>query len=331
MKYIHIYDTRTEYNAADKEDYDMSLIVEEDNYVVFYKYKTYQEQYFTIESLANNNTISIENVNCDILPSLKYSLNNGESWHDITITKSTAKNITTINSGEKILFKGQNNAIATAWDKYNRFNGSGNFKVYGNIMSLLYNNFDDKTSFPTNSKGNFSGLFRGTTTLIDASNLILPVLNCTIDCYNGMFRECTNLTIAPKLPATNGEYGSYSSMFEGCINLLEAPEINLINLGRECCKRMFCMNRNNKITTPKMIKSPILRASEGIERCYDEMFKGNGNLTEVTCLMTSGFQCDNWLTNCSSTGLFIKSPDANWTTGNSGIPSGWTIQNYEGE
>jgi hypothetical protein len=58
------------------------------------------------------------------------------------------------------------------------------------------------------------------------------------------------------------------------------------------------------------------------------MFKGNGNLVEVTCLMTSGFQCSNWLANCSDTGTFYKDANASWASGTSGIPTGWTVQDY---
>jgi len=117
-------------------------------------------------------------------------------------------------------------------------------------------------------------------------------------------------------------------MFEGCINLEEAPEINLTDMSEECCQRMFCMNRNSKITTPKITKSPILRCATGASKCYKEMFKGNGNLIEVTCLMTSGYQCDNWLTNCSTTGTFKKAASASWSSGTSAIPSGWTVETY---
>jgi hypothetical protein len=119
-------------------------------------------------------------------------------------------------------------------------------------------------------------------------------------------------------------------MFEGCINLEIAPEINLVNMSQNCCKRMFCMNRNNKITTPKMTKSPILRCATGVNGCYEEMFKGNGNLTEVTCLLTNNSNATtNWLVNVSSTGTLIKSPlKNNWPNNVSGYPSGWIIEDY---
>ena len=287
----------------------------------------YSLDYFTIESLQDSNTIKIGKAKSPSNISLSYSTDNGTTWTNLTI--SAARDLTTINTGDKIMFKGVNNSFANAWDSYYRFNPNKNFKVYGNAMSLLFgDNFTSNSEFATNTGYNLCGLFYGTTTLTDASNLILPATTCMVASYNGMFRGCTSLTTAPKLPAIHSATDCYSSMFEGCINLEVAPDINLINMSQTCCQRMFCMNRSSKITTPKMTKSPILRADTGATNCYKEMFKGNGNLVEVTCLMTSSFNCDNWLTNCSTTGTFKKAASASWSTGTSGIPSGWTVQTY---
>ena len=286
-------------------------------------------EYFTIESLADNNTISIAKANSPSNINLSYSTNDGETWNDLTI--STTTTFTTINTGDKIIFKGTNDKFANAWDSFYRFNATGIFKVYGNIMSLLFgDNYVSNTKFKTETTHNFAGLFYGTTTLIDTSNLIMPALTCMSSSYNGMFRGCTNLTTAPELPAINSAQDCYSSMFEGCINLEIAPEINLENMSQNCCKRMFCMNRSSKITTPKMTKSPILRCATGVSGCYEEMFKGNGNLIEVTCLKTDDIACcNNWLLNCSSIGTFYKSPlKTNWESNTSNIPIGWTVVDY---
>ena len=292
----------------------------------------YSLDYFTIESLQDSNTIKIAKAKSPSNISLSYSTDDGSTWTDLTI--SAGRDFTTINTGDKIIFKGINNCFATAWDTYYKFNASKNFKVYGNIMSLLFgDNFISNSEFASGTSFNFCGLFYGITTLIDTSNLILPALTCTESCYNGMFRGCTNLTTAPQLPALYSEHDCYSSMFEGCINLEVAPEINLTDMSLTCCKRMFCMNRNNKITTPKMTKSPILRVATPAANCYDEMFKGNGNINEVTCLITtSNISCTgNWLTNAGNgSGTFRKSPlKSDWTLNStSSVPTGWTVIDY---
>lgn len=289
---------------------------------------SYSQDYFTIESLEDNNTIGW-NKNSGPNCSISYSTDNGGTWTDLTLSGNT--NFATINTGDKILFKGINNYLSTAWDKYNKFTSTKQFNVYGNIMSLLFgDNFVNNSEFISETNHNFAGLFRDVTKLIDASNLILPALTCAINCYNGMFRGCTGLTTAPQLPATQSAFSCYSSMFEGCINLEIAPEINLVNLSEECCQRMFCMNRNSKITTPKMTKSPILRVTNTALNCYKEMFKGNGNLTEITCLKTDTTgACTNWVVNISTTGTFYKASQKNdWPRNDDGIPSGWTVIDY---
>ena len=289
----------------------------------------YSQDYFTIESLADNNVIKIGKNKSPSDISLSYSTDNGSTWTDLTI--SVARDLATINTGDKIMFKGINDGISTAWDAYYRFNASKNFKAYGNIMSILWgDSFTSNSEFKSGTSFNLCGLFFGTTTLTDASNLILPALTCTSSCYNGAFRGCTNLTAAPKLPATQSAASCYSSMFEGDINLEEAPEINLVNMSQESCLRMFLMNRNSKITTPKMTKSPILRCANTATDCYKEMFKGNGNLTEITCLKTDTTgACTNWVQNISTTGTFYKASQKNdWPNNVSGIPSGWTVLDY---
>jgi hypothetical protein len=62
------------------------------------------------------------------------------------------------------------------------------------------------------------------------------------------------------------------------------------------------------------------------------MFVRCKNLKQITCLATdiSASNCTNsWVYEVSGTGTFIKHPDMNdWTTGNNGIPNGWTVSDY---
>ena len=92
-------------------------------------------------------------------------------------------------------------------------------KVYGNIMSLLdETGFATKTDLPE-AEYVFYGLFATNTTLIDASELLLPATMLTKSCYQSMFQDCTNLTTAPKLPAKTLTGWCYLSMFSGCSKL----------------------------------------------------------------------------------------------------------------
>lgn len=293
----------------------------------------YEYKYFTIKSRADNNTISIENVNCDVIPSFYYSTDDGSSWTNVTVAKDTIENIAVINNREKLLLKSTSNRLSDFWSRYNRISASQNFIVYGNINSLLYGDAFDENPELTNSTYQFAELLSGSTTLLDAQNLILPSSTASEYSYDGLFRDCTNLSSAPKLPAMTLGDGCYSSMFEGCISLLEAPELPAKTLATACYKRMFCMSRTTKVTTPLMTKSPVLPAPFLTTDCYLEMFKGNGNLNEVTCLATykdSG--TTSWLQNVSSTGTFNKHISASvtdWGRGDSGIPNGWLVNDSE--
>lgn len=301
----------------------------------------YSKMYFTIKSLEDENVVSIKNVNCSILPTFYYSIDNGETWDSITATQARTLDVVTVNTDDTILFKSTQASLATDWNQYNCFQCSKNFIIYGNIMSLLQgDNFINNGEFDSNSKHNLVGLFRDSTTLLSAKNLILPAMTVTGNAYNCMFRGCINLEDAPKLPATtlkitpgSSTGGNYSSMFEGCINLLKAPELPATTLVPECYVRMFCMDRNKKITTPKMTKSPVLPAQVVPASAYKEMFSGNGNMSEVTCLATNISALNavaQWLKNTSETGIFYKAATMDsWPrTGNTGIPSTWTVEDY---
>jgi hypothetical protein len=93
---------------------------------------------------------------------------------------------------------------------------------------------------------------------------------------------------------TVGESG-YTSMFLNCTELTLAPE---------------------------------LRAKRLNEGSYAWMFNGCTSLNYVKCLLQSPSTAitQQWMKNTSSSGTFIKSGLANWPTGDSGIPSGWTIE-----
>ena len=118
-----------------------------------------------------------------------------------------------------------------------------------------------------------------------------------------MFYKCTSLTEAPVLPATLLASCCYYNMFYKCTSLTEAPELPATTLA---------------------------------EACYREMFSGCSKLNKITMLATdiSAADCLNqWLYNVSSKGTFIKAAEmdeSKFTTGESGIPSGWTVVNYTG-
>lgn len=153
---------------------------------------------------------------------------------------------------------------------------------------------------------------------------VLPATTLANRCYDNMFAQCTLLTTTPELPATTLADRCYEHMFEGCTSLTTAPELPATTLVSYCYYRMF-RNCTNLKTAPE------LPATTLVTYCYEGMFLQCTRLNYVKCLATniSANSCvSNWLNGVSSTGTFVKNPSmSSWTTGVSGIPSGWTVQN----
>ena len=114
-----------------------------------------------------------------------------------------------------------------------------------------------------------------------------------------MFNQCYKLTVAPELPATTLAPHCYSNMFQECYNLTTAPQLPATTL---------------------------------TEYCYAWMFKWCEKLNSITMLATNiSAECclEGWVEGSSTTGTFIKASAMNsLPTGNSGIPTGWTVENY---
>ena len=152
----------------------------------------------------------------------------------------------------------------------------------------------------------------------------LPAMTLASDCYGGMFQGCTSLTTAPELPATTLAQRCYNGMFSGCASLTTAPAIlPAMTLAESCYSYMFW--NCTSLTT-----APALPAMTLNSTCYNGMFAGCTSLNYIKCLATdiSSPGCtDSWVYDVVSTGTFVKNPSmTSWTTGDSGIPSGWTVQ-----
>ena len=118
-------------------------------------------------------------------------------------------------------------------------------------------------------------------------------------CFGHMFDRCKLLTKAPDLPATTLAPGCYFEMFHGCESLETAP---------------------------------VLPATRLYNWSYAYMFQGCSNLNYVKCLAEDiDTICTYyWLDAVKSSGTFVKASGmTGWSSGESGIPAGWTIENAE--
>ena len=166
-------------------------------------------------------------------------------------------------------------------------------------------------------------MFYGCTSLTKAP--VLPATTLASGCYQNMFSGCTSLTKAPELPATTLAHYCYQNMFLGCTSLTKAPELPATTLAQYCYIGMF-------INCTSLTKAPELPATTLAHSCYAGMFNGCSSLNEVRCQMPSSYSSydilsyytPNWLKGVSSTGTFYTNADAHWSSGASGIPTGWT-------
>ena len=196
----------------------------------------YSTQYLTFE-VVDGGTIEFAVTDASRSKTISYSLDNGNTWTDLTSSTSYQSMGGTLNAGDKVLVKGTNSAYGF-WDGYNKFGGSAKVNVYGNIMSLISgDNFVNNNTLTKDYT--FYFLFRDYTNLLSAENLVLPATTLTNHCYHDMFNGCTSLTKTPALPATTLSDYCYWYMFDGCTSLTTAPQLTATTLATYCYSGMF--------------------------------------------------------------------------------------------
>jgi len=226
-------------------------------------------QYLTFEAEeAGTFTFSLPaGVNTSYMTSVAYSLDHGDSW--TTLTNSSAiEQITTpeVAKGDLVMWKGVGVKTAISGTVYSQFFSTGKFKISGNIMSLLYENFSNQTELTGSQQYAFNNIFKNCK-VTDAGELSLPVMTLSNYCYRGMFEDCSELEVTPQLPARTVPSNAYAYMFKGCISLESTPELKATGLGQNCYAHMFegCTSLTSVATLP----TPVLANG-----CYEYMFSG---------------------------------------------------------
>ena len=311
------------------------------------------QTYLTIQSLEDNNTIGFKcNLN-NVKRTISISTDNGVTWTGKT-SSTSGKILATLNTGEKMLIKGDNSSYAmsgTTEGSYNYFTSTKQFVLEGNIMSLINStNFENLNTLT--SERTFYRLFYNCSKLVSAENLSLPAMTLTRDCYGSMFVSCTSLTTAPALPATALADYCYAGMFHNCSSLTTAPELPATTLANYCYRYMFwqCKSLTTATELPattlaegcyqemfavctSLTTAPALPATTLVDYCYNGMFDGCTKLSYIKAMFLTdpNYQSNNvytlnWVRGVASTGTFVKNKDATWNlTGDDGIPTGWTV------
>jgi len=319
----------------------------------------------TLEAIADGQ-ITFDNL--DRIINLKYRINDGE------VIAATDTGIS-LPAGDKISLFAEGTLNGNNTNQCFTINCSSDCYVYGNVMSLLTDDYQNETTitqenafrnlFNSNTyiknhpekeivlpatsltKSCYQAMFWNCTSLTAAP--ILPSKKLSSACYGNMFFGCTSLTKAPSLPATTLEGSCYNGMFWNCTSLTAAPVLPATSLAEDCYGFMFkgCTSLTKTPSLPvttleascyfamfsggtSLTKAPVLPATTLAPSCYCDMFDGCTSLNKVTCLATdlSATDCTtSWLSGVASSGTFTKASGADWSSGASGIPSGWTIKN----
>ena len=221
--------------------------------------------------------------------SFQTSRDGGNTWTDYTIN-----DFITLNIGDKVSFRAKaDRTSAQDASNYFCFRMTGKIEAWHNVMSMIRTN--DFATYNSVVEGAF---FR-------------------------LFQYCASLTKAPVLPATTLAGSCYFDMFGGCESLIKAPELPATTLAVSCYNGIF-------YNCSSLTESPVLPATTLADDCYGYMFSGCGRLNEVHCKMPSSYSssqissyANNWLRSVSPTGTFYTNADAHWSSGESGIPTGW--------
>lgn len=245
---------------------------------------------------------------------LQYSLDNGRTWTSLGVGDlafNLGDSTPMISAGQKVIWKGNINALSEYCTDVDICNGvgyfqsTGRFDVEGNIMSLLNNGVDFDQNLTITRKRQFKSiLYR--THVVSAENLILPATAITEGCYYQLFRECVELETGPAiLPAMELKMFCYSGMFKDCDNLTKAPVLPATSLPNDIS-----------------------------DECYTFMFDGCTELHYIKMMQSENPQhCSNysdWSRDLPNSGTLVINANAQWinnsTLVNCIVPTGWTIQ-----
>lgn len=338
-KYEIISLNQKQYNAL--EDYNEFAV-----YLITYDntIPSVEGDYFYVESQEDGNEISfIANTDyTDMTNCIAYYISRFEvstnlyDWYklsDIATEVDWGYYTVTLNKYDRLFIRNVYGEFLTNFYEYKNFTsivskGTKHFSIGGDLHTVIFKYTDRITELPNKSLY-LRDIFSFVSNLIDASDLILPATKLPNRAYSGMFSGCSDLIYAPKLlPATDLEQNVYQEMFKWCHSLVEAPELPATTLNYGCYSYMF-------YACTSLVKAPELPAinlpvtNYAHQGCYNQMFNQCTNLNYVKCLGLNdiSFNTGIMLGNVSSTGTFIKHPDAEWVIGNYGIPSGWTVEN----
>jgi hypothetical protein len=175
---------------------------------------------------------------------LEYSTDtqNWSEWNGAEISSS--------NDG-KLYLRGTENHYVSDHKKQFVLTDNKRIQCIGDIENLLDYKTVKAGNHPEMAGGCYMCMFQNCTSLTKAPEL--PATELAEHCYDSMFKICKSLTTAPELPATTLADYCYYDMFSGCTSLTTAPDLPATTLTDNCYYDMFygCTSLTGTIHCPK--------------------------------------------------------------------------------
>ena len=294
-------------------------------------------------------------------------LNHGSYWSmfascaSLRTAKITMPNLSSVSGGLNFyeMFKGCTSLITGPQSLSSSILG---FKDYASMFEGC-TSLTTVPSLPATSLTEYcyASMFKGCTSLTTAPEL--PTETLVQNCYASMFEGCTSLTTAPVLSATTLAENCYNSMFLNCTSLTTAPELTATTLANICYSYMF-KGCTSLINPPSVLPAERVLGRSVSQGAYQSMFEGCTALTHSPqilcdtiewcgckkmfygCTSLSAITCTaltinrptspesyggvyQWVYGVAANGTFTKAASmTGWSTGNNGIPNGWTVTDY---
>lgn len=263
----------------------------------------------TVTSLAANNRIYFKCLSAT--GTVKY--NNNTAYQ--TLSEGDEITLGTIGNQETLQVK-------YAYTGTVSLMGTGDFTVSGDIIDV--------------NDGVTPGMFKNSTHLTSAKNLVLSPTTLTDSCYKEMFMGCTSLVRLgmPDLNATVLADNCYDSMFKGCTSLQSASFSYSRDIvwADECCNQMFmnCTGISYGQVSPKT-GSSYYSYNNDYDYMFYQMFKG---CTSMGALYfwgdpDSSYQVSGIIEGCAVSGTIYLDDDnesGSIFTSQYVNPNGWSIE-----
>lgn len=263
----------------------------------------FASQYFTIsnESDIFDAKISMQAESNSATTYVYYSRDNGNTWEKM-LPSERGVELTTLGVGESVIVKHTgamaqyyNGSYYAIW-----FRCTTDISISGNIASLCFG--DDFEGIKTMPKYAYYKIFENCNSLINAENLYFGSTPVVADYgLNNTFNDCRYLTKLPDLSVLTsvGNYGMTSAFYH-CDSIVSGADLrNIKSVG-----------------------------DSGMEDLYNYCLDMSTAYAPSVTTWTNS-KMNNWLYAVNATGVVYKPANLTIPTNNvSGVPSGWTTQNY---